>query len=181
MPGATAVIEAAVAGEARVTVVPLHRRQRAGSAVRTQGKQDMAISSSPVAETTFRRLPEAARWTNGEVEARLIEPRPMAVLSDSGSVVVGFQGPGLDSMGLDEEPVTRCSLGWFWRLASEATWSLSRYVSRHRVTGLTRSAELPELGSVGTLSPHSVWRRCAPRFRSWLRAHGWIRRQQPIR
>jgi hypothetical protein len=27
----------------------------------------------------------------------------MAVLSDSGAVVVGFQGPGLHSMGLDEE------------------------------------------------------------------------------
>jgi hypothetical protein len=55
-----------------------------------------------VAETTFRRLPEAAIWTNGEVEARLIEPRPIAVLSDSGSVVVGFEGPGLESMSLDE-------------------------------------------------------------------------------
>lgn len=61
------------------------------------------ISSSPVAETTFLRLPDPAWWTNGEVEARLIEPRPMAVLSDSGAVVVGFQGQAWSRCRLDAE------------------------------------------------------------------------------
>ena len=37
------------------------------------------------------------------MEARLIEPHPIAVLSDSGSVVVGFENPGLGSGQLDEE------------------------------------------------------------------------------
>jgi hypothetical protein len=56
-----------------------------------------------VAETTFLRLPDPAWWTNGEVEARLIEPRPMAVLSDSGAVVVGFQGQAWSRCRLDAE------------------------------------------------------------------------------
>ncbi len=101
-PGAAA-IAAAVAGISPGDCRLIRRCQRAGSAVRAQRRQLRAISSSPVAEMGFQRLPNAARWTNGEVEARLIEPRPTAVLSESGSVVVGFEGPGLDSMSLDKE------------------------------------------------------------------------------